>query len=75
MKVVVTVKPNGKQQKITMSGNGDFVVRLRSPPVDGKANAELIQLLAKHFRVRRSQVVIVHGQTARRKLVEIDHGE
>ena len=43
----VKVKPNSKQQKIEESADGSLTVHLKSPPVDGKANEELIKLLAK----------------------------
>ena len=47
MKIRVTVKPNSKQQKIEESADGTLKIRLKSPPVDGKANQELIKVLAK----------------------------
>ena len=49
---------------------GDCIkVRLASPPVDGKANACLIEFLARRLGVKRSQVSIVRGLSARRKTV------
>ncbi|MBD1807251.1 DUF167 domain-containing protein [Microcoleus sp. FACHB-SPT15] len=45
---------------------------LKSPPVDGKANKELIELLAKKFDVSKSQIRIKLGLSSRIKLVEID---
>lgn len=50
MRIRVTVKPNAKQQQISTAADGSLVVWLISPPVDGKANAELIKLLAKYLR-------------------------
>jgi len=41
-------------------------------PVDGKANAELIALVAKHFRCPRSAVSIKLGARGRNKWVDID---
>lgn len=51
MIIKVYCKPNSKQQKIDL-------VRIKSPPVDGKANKELIEILAKLFAVAKSQVKI-----------------
>jgi uncharacterized protein len=45
---------------------------LKSPPVDGRANEELIRLVAAHFGCRRVQVSIRVGSTGRRKLVKLD---
>jgi len=47
-------------------------VHLKSPPVDGKANAELIQVLAKLFDVSKSSIRIKSGASSKSKLVEID---
>jgi uncharacterized protein len=51
--------------------NGTWLAQLKSPPVDGKANAELIALVARHFGVPRAQVTIRRGATARLKLVDV----
>jgi uncharacterized protein (TIGR00251 family) len=48
---------------------GALKVRLRSPPVQGRANAELVEVLAEHFRVPRSSVSVVSGLRSRRKTV------
>ena len=45
---------------------------LKSPPVDGKANEELIKLLAKKFDVAKSDIRIKSGLSSRQKLIEID---
>ncbi|MEY3221490.1 MAG: hypothetical protein RLZZ203_346 [Cyanobacteriota bacterium] len=68
----VKVKPNAKQQKIEELADGSLSVHLKSPPVDGKANEELIKLLAKNFDVPKSSIRIKSGATSRQKLIEID---
>ncbi|TAE97570.1 MAG: DUF167 domain-containing protein [Oscillatoriales cyanobacterium] len=45
--LTVKVKPNSQQQSIEEQPDGSLKVHLKSPPVDGKANQELIVLLAK----------------------------
>lgn len=72
MKKQVKVKPNSKTQKIEEAEDGSLTVHLKSPPVDGKANEELIQLLAKNFDVPKSKIIIKSGLSSRQKLVEID---
>jgi uncharacterized protein (TIGR00251 family) len=72
MKKQVKVKPNSKQQNIQEAADGSLTVHLKSPPVDGKANEELISLLAKKFDVPKSQVTIKSGLSSKNKLVEID---
>ncbi|MFB2897161.1 DUF167 domain-containing protein [Aerosakkonemataceae cyanobacterium BLCC-F50] len=72
MKKQVKVKPNSKQQNIQEEADGSLIVHLKSPPVDGKANEELIKLLAQKFNVSKSQITIKSGLSSRTKLVEID---
>jgi uncharacterized protein (TIGR00251 family) len=68
----VKVKPNSKHQSITNQDDQQWVVHLKSPPTEGKANAELIKLLADHFDVPKSHVSIKSGFSSRNKLIEID---
>mgnify|MGYP003862065763 CR=1 FL=1 len=72
MKKQVKVKPNSKQQKIEEAPDGSLTVHLKSPPVDGKANEELIKLLAEKFDVPKSKISIKSGLSSKNKLVEID---
>ncbi|MGL5081693.1 MAG: DUF167 domain-containing protein [Microcoleaceae cyanobacterium] len=67
----IRVKPNSRQQAIQAELDGSWTACLKSPPIDGKANQELIKLLAKQFNVPKSQIVIKSGLTSRHKLVEL----
>lgn len=52
---------------------GDRVkLRITAPPVDGKANAHIVSLLADAFGVPRGRVRITHGESGRNKTVEIE---
>ncbi|MDB9493315.1 DUF167 domain-containing protein [Spirulina major CS-329] len=70
MKKLINVKPNAKRQSLTEAADGSLVIYLTSPPVDGKANQELIKLLAKTYRVPKSAIAITRGHHARIKQVE-----
>jgi uncharacterized protein len=72
MQKKVKVKPNAKVQKIEEETDGSLTVHIKSPPVDGKANEELIKALADKFDVPKSYVRIKSGFSSRQKLVEID---
>ncbi|WP_413199453.1 DUF167 domain-containing protein [Nostoc piscinale] len=67
----VKVKPNSKQQKVEEQADGSLTVYLKSPPIDGKANEELIKVLADKFDVPKSYVSIKSGLSSRQKLIEI----
>ncbi|MDF5730177.1 MAG: DUF167 domain-containing protein [Rhizonema sp. PD38] len=72
MQKQVKVKPNAKTQKLVEETDGSLTVHLKSPPVDGKANEELIKLLSKKFDVPKSSIRIKSGLSCRQKLIEID---
>ena len=75
MQLKVKVKPNSKQQKIIDEVDGSLTIHLKSPPVDGKANEELIKVLSKKFNVPKSYIRIKSGTSSRQKLIEIDTDE
>lgn len=68
----VKVKPNARASSLQEQHDGSWLAQLKAPPVDGRANEELIATLARHFGLRRSQVTIKSGAGARLKLVQLD---
>lgn len=68
----VKVKPNSKKQDIQTAEDGSLVISLKSPPVDGKANEELIKLLAKELNVAKSRIQIRSGLSSRQKVIEVE---
>ena len=75
-KYQVTVKPGSSQEKIievipaTATTLGELTVYLRAKPHDGEANAALIKLLSKHFKVSKTSITIVRGSHSRTKIIE-----
>ena len=72
MLVSVRVKPNSKNPRIERAEDGTLTAYLKSPPIQGKANQELIARLAESFGVPKSRLRIKSGLASRTKLVEID---
>lgn len=68
----IKVKPNSKRQTIEQQEDGSWIVHLKSPPVDGKANAELIKVLSDRFDVPKSCITIKSGASYKLKRIEID---
>lgn len=68
----VRVKPNSRLHQLEAQPDGSWLAHLKSPPIDGKANQELIALIAEHFGLRKSQVQIRSGASGRMKLVQLD---
>ena len=67
----VKVTPRARVSSLTQSPDGTWIAKLKSPPVDGKANAELIALVAEQFNCAKSAVSIESGAAGRMKLVRI----
>jgi uncharacterized protein (TIGR00251 family) len=66
------VKPNARVSALEQKEDGTWLAQIKSPPVDGKANDELLALVAKHFGCRKSDVSIKSGSASRVKLVRIE---
>lgn len=69
--IQVKVTPRARESSLTQAADGTWVAKLKSPPVDGKANAELIALVAEHFECNRSAVSVKAGASGRVKLVKL----
>lgn len=67
----IKVKPHSRVEELAVLDDGTYEARVKAPPVDGKANAALIALVAAHFGVRKAQVSIKSGASGRLKLVQI----
>ena len=67
------VQPGAKQTEAVGLHGDAMKVRLAAPPVEGAANAALIEFLAGIFGVPQRQVTLKHGIKSRRKVVEISH--
>ena len=70
--IQIKVKPNARVSTLEETGSGPWLARLKSPPVDGKANEELVTLVARHFGCPKSAVSIKSGATGRIKLVRVE---
>ena len=70
--VQVRVTARARESSLTQLPDGTWAAKLKSPPVDGKANAELIALVAAQFRCGKAAVSIKSGAAGRTKLVRID---
>lgn len=72
--VVIDVRVTPRASRSGLAGvrNGALVLRLHAPPVEGAANAEVVDLLAALFEVPRRAVTIVAGSRNRLKRVRVD---
>ncbi len=71
VRVTVKVKPSSGRREVVTEQDGTLVVYLKAAPENGKANAELIASLARHFHVTQSNISIIRGATSRSKVVDV----
>lgn len=70
MRFLVRVVPNAKRNEVKKEGER-IKVYLTAPPVEGKANKLLIEVLAGHFNCKKSQIKIIKGEKSRGKVIEV----
>lgn len=65
------IQPGASRTEVAGLHGDALKVRVASPPVDGKANATLLDFLAEVFGVPRRDVTLVRGETSRAKVVRV----
>lgn len=71
MRIVVEAKTHAREQKIVQKDENTFIVYVTIPPVEGKANKQIIKLLSKHLKIAPSCITFVSGETSKQKVFEI----
>jgi uncharacterized protein (TIGR00251 family) len=71
MKLTILVKPNARHEKVEVQPDGSLKVHVNAPPQEGRANERVVEILAKHFKIPKSRIVVVHGATGRQKVIKI----
>ena len=70
MKIQAKVTPNSKIEEVSREGD-KFLVRVKEPPKEGKANRAVIRLLAGYFKVPQHSIRVVSGLGNKNKIIEI----
>lgn len=71
MLIHVKIKPDSKEDKIIQKNDTSFIVHVKEPAEDNKANKRLIEMLAIKFNVIRSSIKIVTGHHSPSKILDI----
>lgn len=71
MKILIRVKPRARIASVEKLEGQNYIVSVKSLPIKGKANKEVIEVLANYFKVSKSKVNILKGETGRIKIIEI----
>lgn len=72
MKLKVRVIPKSSMTLVEPQLDGSLKVKLTAVPQKGKANAQLVEVIAKHYNIKKSKVHILKGATSKDKLVEVE---
>lgn len=75
MKIFVKAKPNAKEERVERIDASHFIVAVKEPPRDGKANTAIAKALAEYFDISFSRVELISGFSAKQKIFEINAGE
>ncbi len=70
-RLCVRLQPRARRNEVVGERDGSVVVRVTAPPIGGRANQALVELLAARLEVPKSSVTIVRGETARDKVIEV----
>ncbi|MCF2138571.1 MAG: DUF167 domain-containing protein [Candidatus Lokiarchaeota archaeon] len=68
----VHVKPNARQDQIILS-NSELQITVKTPPLKGKANKAVIDILSKSFNIPKRNIILRHGQSSTTKIFEFDN--
>jgi len=68
MKISVIVKANAKENKLEKITDNSFKISVKAPKEAGKANQEVIKLLAEYFKITKQEVILKSGYKSKNKL-------
>ncbi len=71
MRISIRVKPASRRPGIELAADGVYVVRVKEPPIDGKANKAVLRAVAEALGAAPSAVQLVAGESAKTKRLEI----
>ncbi len=71
MMLKVKVIPNAKASRIQPLSEDCLKAYLTAPPVDGKANKALTEIISEYYKVKKGRVSIIRGKRSQNKIVEI----
>jgi uncharacterized protein (TIGR00251 family) len=72
MRIRVRVKANARKNEVQRLDGNQFLISVAAPPVEGKANEKVIELLAEYFDRPKQCITILRGKASRDKMVEVE---
>jgi len=72
MKLKIIVKPNARKNEVTRNADGTLVIRVVVPPIEGKANEKVIEVLSEYLNKPKRSISIVSGFKGKNKIIEFE---
>lgn len=72
MRITVRVKTNARKNVVEAVDATTLLVHVTAPPVEGRANERIIELLSEYLRKPKRSISIVRGLKSKEKIIEID---
>lgn len=69
--IIVQVKPGSSKNQLFRGSQNELIIKLRAKPIDGEANAALIEFLADELNIRKTDIEILKGATSRNKKIRL----
>ncbi|PZR13981.1 MAG: hypothetical protein DI536_11710 [Archangium gephyra] len=71
VKLSLLIQPRASRTRVVGEHDGRLKIALAAPPVDGEANAALVEFISGALRVRKADVTLLDGETSRRKRLAV----
>lgn len=71
LRIAVKVQPRSSRDRVVGRHGGSIKVQVKAPPVEGAANASVVEVLAEWLGVPRRSVSVTRGQSGRDKVVDV----
>jgi len=72
MKIFVRVQPRSSKEEIVKLEKNEYKIYMHEAALEGKANRKLIEMLADYFKTKKSNINIISGPRAKKKILNIN---
>ena len=72
MQFKLRIQPNSKKESFEQMGDGTFKLKIRTPPIEGRANERVIDILSQALDLPKSSIQILSGQKSKTKTIGLD---
>lgn len=71
MIIYVEAHPRSKKEELIVKDENHFKVYIKEPPIEGKANKAIVEVLSRNLKVPKSSILLKKGKKGKIKVFEI----